>query len=100
MSGLLTTLIVSLLWCVKVDTLGTLCKKDLDQAYHPCNNFILIIVLSFYILFLIPSFLIHPHKLFSMQLGPGTASLACARLIVPFAPFSGIKGRVRVTLHV
>jgi len=23
-----------------------------------------------------------------MQLGPGTASLACARLIVPFAPFS------------
>ena len=44
-------------------------------------------MLSFYILFLIPSFLIHPHKLFSMQLGPGTASLACARLIVPFAPF-------------
>ena len=43
-------------------------------------------MLSFYILFLIPSFLIHPHKLFSMQLGPGTASLACARLIVPFAP--------------
>jgi len=35
-----------------------------------------------------PSFLIHPHKLFSMQLGPGTASLACARLIVSFAPFS------------
>jgi len=23
-----------------------------------------------------------------MQLGPGTASLACARLIVPFAPFN------------
>jgi len=23
-----------------------------------------------------------------MQLGPGTTSLACARLIVPFAPFS------------
>ena len=45
-------------------------------------------MLSFYILFLIPSFLIHPHKLFSMQLGPGTASLACARLIVPFAPFN------------
>jgi len=45
-------------------------------------------MLSFYILFLIPSFLIHPHKLFSIQLGPGTASLACARLIVPFAPFN------------
>jgi len=44
--------------------------------------------LSFYILFLIPSFLIHPHKLFSMQLGPCTTSLACARLIVPFAPFT------------
>jgi len=52
------------------------------------NNFILIITLSFYILFLIPSFLIHPHKLFSMQLGPGTASLVCARLIVPFALFN------------
>ena len=46
------------------------------------------ITLSFYILFLIPSFLIHPHKLFSMQLGPGITSLACARLIVPFAPFN------------
>jgi len=99
MSGLLTTLIVSLLWCVKVDTLGTLCKKDLDRAYHPCNNFILIIVLSFYILFLIPSFLIHPHKLFSMQLGPGTASLACARLIVPFAPFSAMRLIVTVNTY-
>ena len=45
-------------------------------------------MLSFYILFLIPLFLIHPHKLFSMQLGPGTASLACARLIVSFASFT------------
>ena len=45
-------------------------------------------MLSFYILFLIPLFLIHPHKLFSMQLGPSTTSLACARLIVLFAPFS------------
>ena len=52
------------------------------------NNFILIIVLSFYILFLIPSFLIHPHKLFSMQLGPSATSLACARLIVSFALFN------------
>jgi len=42
-------------------------------------------------LFLILSFLIHLHKLFSMQLGPGTISLACARLIVSFAPFSAIK---------
>jgi len=50
-------------------------------------------MLSFYILFLIPLFLIHPHKLFSIQLGPGTASLACARLIVPFAPFSDIGGQ-------
>jgi len=50
--------------------------------------FILIIMLSFYILFLIPSFLIYPHKLFSMQLEPGTVSLACARLIVPFSPFN------------
>jgi len=25
-----------------------------------------------------------------MQLGPGTTSLACARLIVPFAPFNDI----------
>jgi len=45
-------------------------------------------MLSFYILFLIPLLLIHPHKLFSMQLGPGTASLACTRLIVPFSPFN------------
>jgi len=45
-------------------------------------------MLSFYILFLIPLFLIHPHKLFSMQLRPGTASLAYARLIVSFAPFN------------
>jgi len=45
-------------------------------------------MLSFYILFLIPSFLIHSHKLFSMQLGPSTAYLARARLIVPFAPFN------------
>ena len=27
-----------------------------------------------------------------MQLGPGTASLACASLIVPFAPFTGATG--------
>jgi len=46
-------------------------------------------MLSFHILFLIPLFLIYPHKLFSMQLGPGTASLACTRLIVSLAPFNG-----------
>ena len=28
-----------------------------------------------------------------MQLGPGTASLACARLIVSFAPFSAERGK-------
>ena len=32
MSGLLTILLVSLLWCVKMDTLGILCEIDLDQA--------------------------------------------------------------------
>jgi len=58
------------------------------------NNFILIITLSFYILFLIPSFLIYSHKLFSMQLGPGTVSLACARLIVPFVSFNNSRGSV------
>jgi len=30
-----------------------------------------------------------------MQLGPGTASLACARLIVPFAPFNITAERKR-----
>jgi len=39
MSGLLTTLIVSLLWCVKLNTLGTLCKKNLDRAYNPFEHF-------------------------------------------------------------
>jgi len=41
MSGLLTTLIVSLLQCVKVDTLGTLCEKNLNQAYNPFEYFYL-----------------------------------------------------------
>ena len=44
MSGLLTTLIVSLLWCVKVNTLGTLYEKDLDRA---CYN--LVKWLSYYL---------------------------------------------------
>jgi len=34
MSGLLTILLVSLLQCVKMDTLGTLCKEDLDQTHY------------------------------------------------------------------
>ena len=55
---------MSLLWYVKVNTLGTPCEENLDQAYNP---FTLIIMLSFYILFLIPLFLIHSHKLFSCQ---------------------------------
>ena len=38
-SGLLTTLIVSLLQCVKVDTLGTPYKEDLDRAYYPFEQF-------------------------------------------------------------
>jgi len=41
MSGLLTTLIVSLLQCVKVDTLGTPCEEDLDRAYYPFEQFYL-----------------------------------------------------------
>ena len=90
-SGLLTTLIVSLLQCVKVDTLGTLCEENLDRAYNPFKQF----YLNYHAKFLYSLFnifiLIHPHKLFSIQLGPGTASLACARLIVPFAPFIGEK---------
>jgi len=32
-SSLLTTLIVSLLWCIKVGILEILYKIDLDQAY-------------------------------------------------------------------
>jgi len=40
-SGLLTTLIVSLLQCVKVDTLGTPCEEDLDRAYYPFKQFYL-----------------------------------------------------------
>jgi len=44
-------------------------------------------MLSFYIHFLIPLFLIYPHKLFSIWLGPGTVYLACVRLIVLFVPF-------------
>ena len=56
-------------------------------------------MLSFYILFLIPLFLIHPHKLFSMQLGPGTASLACARLIVPFALFTVVWAFFQLTVQ-
>ena len=37
--------------------------------------------------------MIHPHKLFSIQLGPGTTSLAYARLIVSFAPFNKVAGK-------
>ena len=41
MSGLLTTLIVSLLQCVKVDTLGTPYEENLDRAYNPFEHFYL-----------------------------------------------------------
>ena len=88
MSSLLTTLIVSLLQCVKADSLGTSYKEDLDRAYHLFKQFYLNYHTKFLYFFLIPLFLIHLHKLFSMQLGPDTTSLACARLIVPFAPFT------------
>ena len=40
-SGLLTTLIVSLLQCIKVGTLGTPCETDLDQAYTLFKHFYL-----------------------------------------------------------
>ena len=76
----------------------TVCKgghlRDTMRGGSRLSLLILIIMLSFYILFLIPSFLIHLHKLFSMQLGPGTASLACARLIVPFSSFSAWSGEL------
>jgi len=45
-------------------------------------------MLSFYIIFLIPLFLIHPYKFFSIQLEPGTMYLAHTRLIVFFISFS------------
>jgi len=41
MSGLLTTLIVSLLQCVKVNILGIPYEKDLDQAYNSFKHFYL-----------------------------------------------------------
>ena len=47
-------------------------------------------MLSFYIIFLIPSFLIYPYKLFSIQLGPSITYLAHTRLIVSFSLFSAI----------
>jgi len=87
MSGLLTTLIVSLLWYVKVDTLETLCKENLDWAYNPFKHFYLNYYTKFLYSLFNTLFLIHSHKLFSMQLGPSIAFLACARLIVPFSPF-------------
>jgi len=40
-SGLLTTLIVSLSRCVKVDTLGTPCEENLDRAYNLFEQFYL-----------------------------------------------------------
>ena len=39
MSSLLTILLVSLLWCIKVDTLGTLYKEDLDWTHHHFDYF-------------------------------------------------------------
>jgi len=41
MSGLLTILIVSLLQYVKVNTLETLYKKDLNRAYNSFEHFYL-----------------------------------------------------------
>jgi len=39
MSDLLTILLVSLLWCIKVDTLGTPYEADLDWTYHHFDYF-------------------------------------------------------------
>ena len=39
MSSLLTILLVSLLQCVKVDTLGTSCEADLDWTYNHFTYF-------------------------------------------------------------
>ena len=39
MSSLLTILLLSLLRCVKVDTLGTPCEADLDQTYYHFDYF-------------------------------------------------------------
>jgi len=60
MSGLLTILLVSLLQCVKVDTLGTSYKKDLDWTHHYFVYFYIIDKLCFYILisFWYPHFLL------------------------------------------
>jgi len=41
MSSLLTILIVSLLQCVNIDTLGTPYEKDLDRAYNSFKHFYL-----------------------------------------------------------
>ena len=61
-SGLLTTFIVSLLWCVKVDTLGTPCEKNLDQTYYYFIYFYITDKLHFYFLisFWYPHFLLLP----------------------------------------
>ena len=46
------------------------------------------LIYYYHSMFITPSFFIHLHKLFSMQLGPSTTSLTCAKLIVSFVPFS------------
>ena len=60
MSGLLTILLVSLLQYVKMDTLGTLCKMDLDWTHHHFVYFYITDKLCFYILifFWYPYFLL------------------------------------------
>jgi len=50
MSGLLTILLVSLLWYVKVDILGTLCEEDLDWTQHHFVYFYITDKLRFHIL--------------------------------------------------
>ena len=62
MSSLLTILLVSLLWCVKVDTLGTPCKVDLDWVPNHFIYFYITDKLYFYFIisFWYPHFFLLP----------------------------------------
>jgi len=61
-SGLLTILLVSLVWCIKVDTLETSYEEDLDWTHYHFIYFYITNKLHFYILvsFWYPHFLLFP----------------------------------------
>ena len=102
MSSLLTTLIVSLLWCVKVNTLGIPCKEDLDRAYYPFEQFYLNYCTKFlyslfntFILDSSPQTLKHAigtwYRIFSLcQANSPFCPLQCERVQV-FIPFKQTK---------